>query len=130
MASLNAIKNRIRTLGLTDEDDEVASDSSIAAVAREKALDKSDMATGVYSGPGALLSNAYHAATGELKNAADSRKNVGSRAARQAESEVKRETRGKAKGGAVKMASGGKVSSASSRADGIAQRGKTKGRYL
>lgn len=38
---------------------------------------------------------------------------------------------GKAKGGSVKkMASGGKVSSASSRADGIAQRGKTKGRYL
>ena len=35
------------------------------------------------------------------------------------------------KGGSVKkMASGGKVSSASSRADGIAQRGKTKGRYL
>ena len=34
------------------------------------------------------------------------------------------------KGGAIKMASGGKVSSASSRADGIAQRGKTKGRYL
>ena len=33
----------------------------------------------------------------------------------------------KAKGGAVKMASGGSVS-ASSRADGIAQRGKTKGR--
>jgi len=33
------------------------------------------------------------------------------------------------KGGSVKkMASGGKVSSASSRADGIAQRGKTKGR--
>jgi hypothetical protein len=35
------------------------------------------------------------------------------------------------KGGSVKkMASGGKVSSASKRADGIAQRGKTKGRYL
>ena len=35
------------------------------------------------------------------------------------------------KGGSIKkMASGGKVSSASSRADGIAQRGKTKGRYL
>jgi hypothetical protein len=36
---------------------------------------------------------------------------------------------GQAKGGSVKkMASGGKVSSASKRADGIAQRGKTKGR--
>jgi len=36
---------------------------------------------------------------------------------------------GMKKGGSVKkMASGGKVSSASSRADGIAQRGKTKGR--
>ena len=32
------------------------------------------------------------------------------------------------KGGMVKMASGGKVSSASSRGDGIAQRGKTRGR--
>ena len=46
------------------------------------------------------------------------------------DSQTKREARGKAKGGAVKMAKGGKVSSASSRADGIAQRGKTKGRYL
>lgn len=34
----------------------------------------------------------------------------------------------RAKGGAIKMASGGSVSSASKRADGIAQRGKTKGR--
>ena len=34
----------------------------------------------------------------------------------------------KKKGGAIKMASGGKTSSASSRGDGIAQRGKTKGR--
>lgn len=41
------------------------------------------------------------------------------------DSQTKRETRGKAKGGAVKMASGGSVSA---RADGIAQRGKTKGR--
>jgi hypothetical protein len=44
---------------------------------------------------------------------------------RESEAELKRETRGKAKGGAVKMAKGG---SASARADGIAQRGKTKGR--
>ena len=47
------------------------------------------------------------------------------------DSQTKRETRGKAKGGMTKAyAKGGKVSSASSRADGIAQRGKTKGKYL
>jgi hypothetical protein len=34
----------------------------------------------------------------------------------------------RAKGGAIKMAAGGSVSSASRRGDGIAQRGKTKGR--
>ncbi len=36
--------------------------------------------------------------------------------------------KGRKAGGSVKMASGGKVSSASSRGDGIAQRGKTRGR--
>jgi len=36
--------------------------------------------------------------------------------------------KGRKAGGSIKMASGGKVSSASTRADGIAQRGKTKGR--
>ena len=36
--------------------------------------------------------------------------------------------KGAKKGGSVKMASGGKTSSASSRGDGIAQRGKTRGR--
>jgi hypothetical protein len=36
--------------------------------------------------------------------------------------------KGRKAGGSVKMASGGKTSSASSRGDGIAQRGKTKGR--
>ena len=36
--------------------------------------------------------------------------------------------KGRKAGGSIKMASGGKVSSASSRGDGIAQRGKTKGR--
>ena len=41
---------------------------------------------------------------------------------REAASELQRESRG--------MKKGGKVSSASSRGDGIAQRGKTKGRYL
>ena len=44
-----------------------------------------------------------------------------------ARDEIKRETRGKAKGGAVKMAKGGSVSA---RADGCAQRGKTKGRIV
>jgi ABC-type enterochelin transport system substrate-binding protein len=43
------------------------------------------------------------------------------------DSQTKRETRGKAKGGAVKMAKGGSVSA---RADGCAQRGKTKGRIV
>jgi len=38
--------------------------------------------------------------------------------------------KGMKKGGAVKMAKGGSVSSASSRGDGCAQRGKTKGRML
>ena len=36
----------------------------------------------------------------------------------------------KKKGGAIKMASGGKTSSASSRADGCAQRGKTRGKMV
>ena len=36
--------------------------------------------------------------------------------------------KGRKAGGSVKMASGGKVSSASSRGDGIAQRGKTRGK--
>ena len=50
---------------------------------------------------------------------------------RELESQMKRETRGMKKGGKVKkMASGGKTSSASSRADGCAQRGKTKGRMI
>ena len=45
-----------------------------------------------------------------------------------AKNEMKRETRGKAKGGAIKkMASGGSVS-ASRRGDGIAQRGTTRGK--
>ena len=46
-------------------------------------------------------------------------------------SELQRETRGMKKGGKVKkMASVGKVSSASSRGDGCAQRGKTRGRMV
>jgi hypothetical protein len=41
-----------------------------------------------------------------------------------------RDTDDRKKGGAIKMSSGGKVSSASSRGDGIAQRGKTRGRMV
>ena len=46
------------------------------------------------------------------------------KAGREAEDEVKREMRG------VKMASGGKVGSASKRADGCAIKGKTRGRMI
>jgi len=41
-----------------------------------------------------------------------------------------RQAAGMKKGGTVKMASGGSVSSASKRGDGIAQRGKTRGRII
>lgn len=44
-------------------------------------------------------------------------------------SKAKRD-QGMKKGGSVKMKAGGKVSSASKRGDGIAQRGKTKGRMV
>ena len=46
------------------------------------------------------------------------------KAGREAEDEVRREMRGRT------MAKGGKVSSASARADGCAQRGKTRGRMV
>lgn len=49
------------------------------------------------------------------------------KAGREAENEVRREMRGIT---GPKMASGGKISSASSRADGCAQRGKTRGRIV
>ena len=55
------------------------------------------------------------------------RTRIGERAAqagREAEDEVKREMRG------VTMAKGGKVSSASKRADGCAIKGKTRGRMI
>ena len=39
-------------------------------------------------------------------------------------------TKNKRNGGAVKMAKGGSVSSASKRADGCAQRGKTRGKFI
>lgn len=126
MATLNSVKNRIRTLGLTGEDDEVAGDSPMAADARAKALDKYDMATGTYSGPGMAISNAIRAVRGDLDDEANARKERGAKAAREADAEVKRETRGKS----ANYAKGGKVSSASRRGDGIAQRGKTKGRMI
>lgn len=48
--------------------------------------------------------------------------NKAAQAGREAEAEVRREMRGKKKGGTIK--------SASSRADGIAQRGKTRGKMV
>lgn len=51
--------------------------------------------------------------------------------ARQSTSDILRRPSGMKKGGKVKkMASGGKVSSASKRADGCAQRGKTRGKMV
>jgi len=149
MATLNAIKNRIRTLGLSSEDDEVKGDSPMAASARAKGLDKYDMSAGTYSGPGAAVSNAIRAVRGDLDTEAAARKEMGSKAAREADAEVKRETRGIEKSGTdrareaaknilddekytretpdQKYAKGG---TASSRADGCAQRGKTRGTII
>jgi hypothetical protein len=151
MATLNALKNRIRTLGLTSEDDEVKGDSPMAANARAKGLDKYDMASGIYSGPGTAISNAIRAVRGDLTTEASARKEMGAKAAREANAEVKRETRGIEKSGTDRAreaakeitdeekytkktkeqgyAKGGKVS-ASSRADGCAERGKTRGRIV
>jgi len=152
MATLNALKNRIRTLGLTSEDDEVKGDSPMAAAARAKGLDKYDMATGTYSGPGTAISNAIRAVRGDLDTEAAARKEMGSKAAREADAEMKREARGVSKpsnfdameeakqdardAAARKKisdmgyAKGGKVSSASKRADGCATKGKTKGTMI
>jgi hypothetical protein len=149
MATLNSVKNRIRTLGLTGEDDEVKGDSPMAAAARAKGLDKYDMSAGTYSGPGQAISNAIRAVRGDLGKEADSRKEMGAKAAREADAEMKREMRGTqkpanfdaieearqdAKDAAARKkisemgyAGGGKVSSASKRADGCAIKGKTKG---
>jgi hypothetical protein len=57
-----------------------------------------------------------------LKDQEEVRKEKREKAKRESVSEMKRETRGMKKGGAVR--------SASSRADGIAQRGKTRGRMV
>jgi hypothetical protein len=53
-----------------------------------------------------------------------------SREARGSRSSTDRPRGGMKKGGKVKMASGGKVSSASKRADGCATKGKTRGRII
>jgi hypothetical protein len=148
MATLNSIKNRIRTLGLTSEDDEVKGDSPMAAAARAKGLDKYDMSAGTYSGPGQAVSNAVRAVRGDLGKEAAARKEMGAKAAREADAEMKRESRGvkkpanfdaiqESKQDAKDAAARKKISdmgykkggmTASSRADGIAQRGKTRGK--
>jgi hypothetical protein len=57
--------------------------------------------------------------------------NYADQEAREAAAGERRETRGMKKGGKVKkMKKGGTVSSASKRADGIATKGKTKGRFV
>ena len=58
-----------------------------------------------------------------VKEAEEKIKKLDAKYAKEAEDEIKRETRGMKKGGSVK-------SSASKRADGIAMRGKTKGRMV
>jgi hypothetical protein len=152
MGTLNAVKNRIRTLGLTSEDDEVSGDSPMAASARAKGLDKYDMSAGTYSGPGQAISNAVRAVRGDLGTEAAARKEMGAKAAREADAGMKREMRGVQKPAnfdAIEEAkrdakdardrkkisdmgykSGGKVSSASSRADGCATKGKTRGKFV
>jgi hypothetical protein len=152
MATLNSMKNRIRTLGLTGEDDEVKGDSPMAASARAKGLDKYDMSAGTYSGPGQAISNAIRAVRGDLDKEAAARKEMGDKAAREADAGMKRESRGVQKPSnfdAIQEAkqdvidararkkisdmgykSGGSVSSASKRADGCATKGKTKGTMI
>jgi hypothetical protein len=89
-----------------------------------------------YEGKGAagiipLSSAKFNETRAERKAASDHLQNM-----RDSETEdlIKREQMGKTenkrKGGAVKMAKGGSVSSASKRADGCAVKGKTKGRMV
>ena len=152
MGTLNAAKNRIRTLGLTSEDDEVSGDSPMAANARAKGLDKYDMSAGTFSGPGQAISNAVRAVRGDLGTEAAARKEMGAKSAREADAEMKREMRGvqkpanfdameeskrdaqdardRKKISGMGYKSGGKVSSASSRADGCATKGKTRGKFV
>jgi hypothetical protein len=152
MATLNSIKNRIRTLGLTGEDDEVKGDSPMAANARAKGLDKYDMLAGTYSGPGQAISNAVRAVRGDLGTEAAARKEMGAKAARGADAEMKRESRGipkpanfdvmqesiqdatdaraRKKISDMGYKKGGSVSSASKRADGCCIKGKTRGKMV
>ena len=71
------------------------------------------------AGTGALLFADNKAEREKIKKMAQEDKE---KAERESEAEKKRESRGMKKGGTVK--------SASKRADGCAQRGKTKGRYI
>jgi hypothetical protein len=146
MGTLNAVKNRIRTLGLTSEDDEVSGDSPMAASARAKGLDKYDMLAGTYSGPGQAISNAVRAVRGDLGTEAAARKEMGAKAAREADAGMKREMRGvqkpanfdaieEAKRDAKDARDRKKISEMGYKnggfvraADGIAQRGKTRGK--
>lgn len=75
-------------------------------------------AKGLGSAANTLLAETPKAAL----NAFAQRVNFGEKPSKEQRDEMKRETRG--------MKAGGKVSSASARADGIAQRGKTRGRIL
>jgi hypothetical protein len=148
MGILNAAKNRIRTLGLTSEDDEVSGDSPMAASARAKGLDKYDMSAGTYSGPGQAISNAVRAVRGDLGTEAAARKEMGAKAAREADAEMKRESRGvqkpsnfdameESKRDAQDARDRKKISSMGYKnggyvraADGIAKRGRTRGKMV
>ena len=146
MGTLNATKNRIRTLGLTSEDDEVSGDSPMAANARAKGLEKYDMSAGTFSGPGQAISNAVRAVRGDLGTEAAARKEMGAKAAREANAEMKREMRGVQKPANFDAMEESKRDAQDARdrkkisgmgyknggfvraADGIAQRGKTRGK--
>ena len=113
-----------------------------AAVALETALGRSGSNKGPIGAGVDHLVGAASRASKSAKEAADFISQGGERYMRakdteealdrELENQTKREARGMKKGGKVKkMASGGmtsKTSSASSRADGIAQRGKTRGK--
>jgi len=109
-----------------------------ASIAFETALGRSDTekkgpigaAVSQLSGAGDRLVKSTKEAADSIGGGVRKYKNAKSEEANldtELESQTKRETRGKAKGGAVKMAKGGSVSA---RADGCAQRGKTKGRFV
>lgn len=86
-----------------------------------EAVDKAKTKIGEHAAEKSYYSNVLKPSN-EMKRSEKLAKVISDR--NEADNEVKRETRGKVPG----LKKGGKVSSASSRADGIAQRGKTKGR--